>query len=507
KAVLGKLLFWEEQMSSNNRVACGTCHRPAQGGGDPRRAPNPGLDGVQPSPDDTFGSPGIIRSDAANSYLPSSLFGLQPQVTGRAAPSAINGAWFGEAFWDGRARGQFLDPETGLVSLPAGGALESQATGPVLSGVEMAHDARNWTEVEQKLQTARPMAVATNLPPDMAAAIAGGRSYPDLFNAAFGDPAITAARIAFAIATYERTLVPDQTPFDQFVRGNPAALSPQQVNGMNLFNGPARCNLCHTPGLFSDGGFHNLGLRPIAEDSGRLAVSGLFGDRGRFKTPSLRNAGLRSSFMHTGQFTQLGQVLGFYNGGGGPNLDNKDPLLQPLGLQPNLLGDLGNFIANGLTDARVRDGLFPFDRPTLASERIPPAGFLFGPGSPGTGGRVPQILAEVPANVGNVDFKLGVANAVGGAASTLVVALQRAPIGAQLNGINVDVDIHVTPALVGVLLNGPPGAAGAGYGTFAVALPALPGLVGITVFAQWFVWDTGVPAGGASTQGAEVRFF
>src|SRR5262245_43638254 len=241
KAVLGKLWFWEEQMSANNRVACGTCHRPEAGGGDPRRAPNPGPDGVQPSPDDVFGSPGVVHSDAQNDYAPSPTFDLRAQVTGRASPSFLTGAWFPEVFWDGRAGGSFDDPETGLPSLLAGGALENQSVGPPLSSVEMAHDLRTWGQIEQKLQNARPLALALQLPPDMAAAIAQNPTYPQLFAAVFGDAAITALRIAFAIATYERTLVPDQAPWDQFLRGVQGALTPQQVNGLNIFNGPGRC--------------------------------------------------------------------------------------------------------------------------------------------------------------------------------------------------------------------------------------------------------------------------
>jgi cytochrome c peroxidase len=172
KAVLGKILFWEEQMSSNNRVACGTCHRPQFGGGDPRRLPHPGPDGVQPSPDDTFGSPGTVRSDAQNCYQPSALFNLREQVTSRASPSFVVAAWFPEMFWDGRARGPVIDPPGGAIVLPQDGALESQAAAPVLNGVEMAHDARLWSGVRSKLQGSRPMALATNLPPDVAAAIA-----------------------------------------------------------------------------------------------------------------------------------------------------------------------------------------------------------------------------------------------------------------------------------------------------------------------------------------------
>src|SRR5688572_17329242 len=172
KSILGKLLFWEEQLSSNNRVACGTCHTFAAGGGDLRRAPHPGLDGIIPSPDDSFGSPGLIRSDAINHYLPDALFRLQPQVTKRASPGFLTAAWFPEVFWDGRARADFIDPTTSVTTIPTGGALENQALGPLLAPNEMAHDARTFTHVTQKLATVRPMALATNLPADMAAAVA-----------------------------------------------------------------------------------------------------------------------------------------------------------------------------------------------------------------------------------------------------------------------------------------------------------------------------------------------
>ena len=115
------------------------------------------------------------------------------------------------------------------------------------------------------------------------------------------------------------------------------------------------------------------------------------------------------------------KVFGFYLNGGGPNLDNKDPLLVPLQVPPQAAGDLINFVSTALTDPRVAQGLPPFTRPTLRSELMPQAGFVYGPGSPGTGGRIPTILAEVPANVGNPDFEVGVANARGGALATFVL--------------------------------------------------------------------------------------
>lgn len=506
KAILGKLLFWEEQMSSNNRVACGTCHTFAAGGGDLRRALNSaGPDGVTPSPDDTFGSPGIPHADANNEYVRDTAFGFAAQVTPRTSPSFLTAAWFPELFWDGRARGAFVDPQTNQTTIPVGGALESQALGPILAGNEMAHDARLWTEVTAKLATARPMALATNLPADLAAAIVGGVTYPDLFAAAFGTTEITAQRIAYALATYQRTLVPDQAPWDQFQRNVPGAMTQQQINGMNLFNGPARCNLCHTPGLFSDRQFRNLGLQPVAADTGRQGTTGLFGDRGKFKVPSLRNVGLRGSLMHNGQFTNVGQVFGFYRNGGGPFLDNKDPLLQPLNLNQQQANDLINFVSNALTDPRVAAGTGPFTRPTLASQRIPAAGFPYGIGSPGTGNRVPTILAEVPANVGNVDFKVGIHNARGGALATLAVSVF--PAVTQIQGVNVNVEVFSTPSLFYRTLGGAAGVAGAGFGTVKFALPPEPSLSGITLFSQWFVWDVGVPVGLCSSRGAELRLF
>jgi cytochrome c peroxidase len=522
KTVLGKILFWEEQMSSNNRVACGTCHKTEFGGGDNRRAPHPGLDGVLGNPDDTFGSPGVVNSRADNAYTPDAAFGLQEQVTGRASPSFITGAYFPEMFWDGRARGVFTNPETGAVSLAAGGALESQAVEPPLSDVEMAHDFRNWTEIKNKLLTAVPMALATNVPPDMASAIAANPTYPQLFAAAFGDSAITAERIGLAIATYERSLVPNQTPWDQAQRGVPGAMTAQQIQGMNLFLSPqqGRCGGCHVPPLFAGVNappgpgapvlFRNLGLRPIAQDNGRQAVTNNINDRGRFKTPSLRNAGLRTQFMHTGQFQNLQQVLGFYAGGGGPNLDNKEPppVLAPLPFPGNSpqANAIIDFVSNALTDPRVRNRQFPFDRPTLLSERLPPIGAQYGLGTAGSGGAVPNILAGVPANIGNVDFKVGIGNALGGSPAVLVTSTAAAAPGTQFAGINLNVALPDILQLF-IPLEGPSGLAGRGFGTIQLPLPFDTGLRGVTLFTQWFVVDPNGTSGASSSRGAEIRFF
>jgi hypothetical protein len=218
KRVLGKILFWEEQLSSNSAVACGSCHSPANGGGDPRVGVNPGFDELALTADDVVGSPGVPRTDSNGVPVDDPLFGFEVQVTGRSANTTIGAAYAPELFHDGRAGTVFTDPESMLISIAVGGALENQAIGPILSDVEMAFEGRDWDEVRAKLSHSVPLVGASGLPADVSAALAANPGYADLFAAAFGSVDITADRIAFAIAGYERTLVADQTPWDAFMR-------------------------------------------------------------------------------------------------------------------------------------------------------------------------------------------------------------------------------------------------------------------------------------------------
>lgn len=505
KILLGKILFWEEQLSSDDTVACGTCHRAGAGFSDPRAAVHPGPDGFTPSPDDVFGSLGVVRQDAGGDYAPDAVFDLAPQVTGRRAPEIVAALYAPEAFWDGRASTTFVDPQTQQVSIPIGGALESQVVGPPTSDVEMAHEARDWGQIAAKLAGARPWALATDPPADAAAQLAAHPGYPALFAAAFGDPAITAERIAFAIASYERTLAPDRTPWDRFVSGQQNAMTPAQIAGWNQFNGPARCANCHVPPVFSDNQFHNLGLRPWQEDGGRMDVSGQFADRGKFKTPSLRNAGLRARYFHNGQEAVLDNgpnprgVDEIYVNGGGPFRDNLDPLLLPLAGQPGIdLPQIFDFVANGLTDPRVAGSLPPFDKPTLYSERVQPNTELYGPQSFGTGGLAPQPIPGVPALVGGV-LKIGVGGARGRAPAWLAVSATMGS-GAPMQGVPMNVGLPFE-RLVSVRLEGAPGAAGQGFGTIRVNVPARSAWIGQQVFAQVFVADPAAPGGYAATRG------
>ena len=485
KAVLGKMLFWDEQLSSDGTMACGTCHMPGHGGSDPRAegpALNPGPDGVFLTPDDIFGSPAMHGSNAFGHYVEDAEFGFGAKATDRYTPSMIAAAYFTELFWDGSASGTFVDPLTGSVVIPQGGALESQSLGPILSDVEMAWSGRSWSEVADRLAAAEPMAMATDLTPDMVAALAVNGSYPALFDAAFGSSEITPVRIAFALAAYQRTLVPDQSKFDRVMR-NQANFTPQENNGFGAFRSPgSRCNQCHSGYLFSDRQYHNLGLRPISEDDGRRSVTGQFGDRGRFKTPSLRNVDLRGRFFHTGApgIDNLNDVMVFYNNDGGPFGQNKDPLLNNLNVPGNVRPDLVAFLRT-LTDPRVANETAPFDRPTLWSERTAanPASLPFGAVA-GAGGFVPQIIATAPPKSGNGGFRVGLHGAVGNTFAVLKVNLVSIPGTATVADLRDGLPLAQT-----VQGSGP----GNGTATWIDADATAPVLVGLTYEAQWLVRD------------------
>ena len=150
KRVLGKMLFWDEQLSSGDTVSCGTCHQPAAGGKDGRAglaSIHPGPDGLLGTPDDRMGSHGVLRADVVGNYQPDPTFDFEAQATGRSSPTNLMAAYFPSLFWDGRASGQFVDPQTGVIVIPVGGALESQSVGPILSDVEMADEGRTWDDV------------------------------------------------------------------------------------------------------------------------------------------------------------------------------------------------------------------------------------------------------------------------------------------------------------------------------------------------------------------------
>jgi cytochrome c peroxidase len=507
QVVLGKFLFWEEQISSDNTVSCGTCHIISAGGSDPRSLnasnTNPGPDTLFGTDDDIFGSAGVVHQDvnfnfvAANNHFPSA------RVTGRRTPPALNAAHNSVLFWDGRATSVYTDPQTGLPEIIFGGALESQAAGPPLSDVEMTREGQTWNDVVAKLQNVYPGGLLTNLPSEMASFVASYGSYPEMFQAVYGDPAITSKRVMFAIANYERTLISDQTPMDPIFAGVIGELDPPLEAGRLVFQGQGNCSACHTIPTFFDDDFHNIGVRPEAEDTGRFAITGDPLDMGKFRTANLRNVKLKSPYFHNGGKDTLEEVVEFYDAGGdfaNPNLDIE---MLPLNLTVQQKADLVLWLKDGTLDPRVAAETGPFTRPTLASE-LPSLNSLFGVESLSGLGQPAKLLAHTPANIGNPRWLLGLYEAKPNAAT--MAAFSFTPGNGQpFPDPRYPVPMNVSVSSLFLVLPGTTD--NLGIDTLSLAVAGNPALLGFKFYVQWFVKDTAALATGGlyGTKGVEVE--
>ena len=373
---------------------------------------------------------GTVRADAVFNR-----FNINTrQVTGRNAPSVINAVFNHRNFWDGRAHNEFngvnpfgdsdvnarvyeTDPVTGeAVSTKVrilDSSLASQAVGPLNSDVEMAHAGRNFAQVARKLRGLKPLAlqkVAADdsvLGPDADLTKGLKTSYDAMIRAAIQDKwwngtnkftvnadgrVVASATgeyshmegnfsliFGLAVMMYEATLVSDQTPYDNYLAGNPTALSASAIRGITVLETQG-CTNCHagatltnaaTPVLAIDAalqglrvftevmpmadtlpsaydiGYYNIGVRPTAEDIG-IGANDPFGNplsfsrgvqigtildpnrpagqeitattrlaiNGAFKTPGLRNVALTGPYMHTGGYATLSQVINLYHRNG-----------------------------------------------------------------------------------------------------------------------------------------------------------------------------------------------
>jgi cytochrome c peroxidase len=503
--VLGKFLFWEEQVSFGNTMACGTCHIHEAGGSDPRAHStiNPGPDGLFNTSDDIHGSAGVSRMTNAGDFTKSPLFGHAVQVTGRKSPPAINAWSFDEIFWDGRAPSAYTSVDTGQVVIPFFGALESQAAGPPVSDVEMTRIGHTWDDIEAKLVTAKPMALATDLPVEMQDFLASYPTYPAMFEAVYGDPTITGDRIVFAIANYERTLVSKETPFDEFLATG--VIPPEHEAGMAVFQVAGKCTSCHVFPFLDDGNFHNIGVRPDAEDIGRQAVTGDPADIAKFKTPGVRNAALRTPLFHNGGMATVADLVEFYNNGGEFIGPNTDPLLTPLGLTEQQKADLIHFIEVGLTDPNVANNVGVFSRPTLRSE-LPSLNSEYGVASNDGLGQPPELISGMPANLGHPNWLLGVADSTANSAALLALAYNPddgSPYPDPRFPIPMNVDV------TSLLLLVPAATDADGYATAKMAIPASTALAGFTFYGQWFIQDAAALATGGvyGSKGVSVELF
>lgn len=265
----------------------------------------------------------------------------------RNAPTVINAAYLRTQFWDGR------EP-----------TLEDQSMQPFVNPVEMA------------LPSHEPILQIVRKDPD----------YQDLFAKAFGKSGgqVTMKEVSQAIATFERTLIAGNSPFDRYYfGGDKKAMSPAAIRGLDLFVNQGRCVSCHvieqTQALFTDNRFHMIGLaaQQMPKDLdellaaveevkqkgtdiavlshektsslGRFAVTRDLTDLGAFKTPTLRNIALTAPYMHDGSLKTLEEVIQFYNLGG--RLKESDPVpellsggIRPLNLTKDQEADLVEFL-------------------------------------------------------------------------------------------------------------------------------------------------------------------
>jgi cytochrome c peroxidase len=258
--------------------------------------------------------------------------GVGGQKGTRNAPTVLNAIFFEFQFWDGRAA-----------------SLEEQAKGPMINPVEMgmaSHD-------------------------DVVKVVRAVPAYASAFKAVFGREA-TIDDVVAAIATFERTVVTGNSPFDRFMAGDKSAMSESAERGWALWNGKARCNTCHPFGSatpnFSDNRFHNIGVAAKGRDFGalarqaaqesdpqKLAFHADFSELGRyvatrqpkdigaFKTSGLRDIALSAPYMHDGSEATLLDVVKFYDKGGEPN-PYLDGGVVPLKLSEQEMKDLVAFM-------------------------------------------------------------------------------------------------------------------------------------------------------------------
>lgn len=277
--------------------------------------------------------------------------GIKGQKGARNSPTVFNSMFNELLFWDGRAP-----------------SLEEQAKMPLTNPIEMGM--KDHAAVVEKVNSAS--------------------EYKPLFKNAFGSEEITIDAIAKAIASFERTQVSANAPFDRFIAGDKNAISDSAKRGWDLFNGQARCISCHawnpSQPFFTDFKFHNIGvaakdqnfsslarkardlvrkggdkervvdelaLAPGYSELGRYLVTFQSRDIGSFKTSMLRDIELTAPYMHNGSEKTLLDVVKFYDKGGeiNPNLDGG---MRPLKLKDEQMNDLVEFMKSLTSETTKR---------------------------------------------------------------------------------------------------------------------------------------------------------
>lgn len=231
--------------------------------------------------------------------------GIKGQKGGRSAPTVFNRAYSLAQFWDGRAA-----------------TLEEQAKGPMANPIEMG-----------------------NTHETVVASLRRVPGYRAMFLKVFGTEDFTIDHVAKSIATFERTVLSGNSPYDKYKAGNKKAMTPEQVRGMNVYFNRAKCDQCHEGINLTANSYHNIGVgmdKPDP-DAGRFVVTKDPKDWGAFKTPTLREIARTAPYMHDGSLKTLEEVVEFYNKGGIPN-KNLDGQIKQLNLTAEEKKDLVAFL-------------------------------------------------------------------------------------------------------------------------------------------------------------------
>lgn len=298
KVELGRMLFWDGRLSGNGSMGCVVCHLPELGWGT----------GTPIS----FGYPGTEHW--------------------RNSQTILNSAYYNKLFWEGS-----VTSLEGQAPKAAGGAVAGNGDGATM---------------EMRLRFVP--------------------EYVTAFNEVFGTDWPNLQHAWNAIAAFQRTIVTDasKVPFDRFLAGDTGAMSDTARRGFELFTGEAGCIACHNGALVSDQRFYATGVPAAPEfaedplyqitlrwelyskgvpeavyragddDLGLYHVTKRPDDRGRFRTPSLRELVWTGPYMHNGVFETLEEVVAFYDQGGGPG----NTVLQPLNLSDAQQADLVAFL-------------------------------------------------------------------------------------------------------------------------------------------------------------------
>jgi cytochrome c peroxidase len=278
--------------------------------------------------------------------------GVKGRLGQRNAPTILNALYNKTQFWDGRVN-----------------TLEEQAANPIVNAFEMGHPT---------LDTA-------------VAQIASVEEYQQAFQRVFGRPP-NGPDLLRAIASYERTQLSFDSPFDRFIAGDNNAIDASAKRGWELFNTQARCNKCHAltdtqrdVTVFTDNDFHNIGIGIIRHNVvalarqaeqliksgdtaaidraaiqtdmsalGRFLITKKDKDIASFKTPDIRNVLVTGPYFHDGSQETLWDVIDHYNKGDGLQNPYLDEDIQPLALTETDIDDLVAFMAS-LTSANYKE--------------------------------------------------------------------------------------------------------------------------------------------------------